>query len=252
MHPDFAVILAFFAIVVPWLGRRRIRQLMQMPQTTKADRLTLYASTFAFQWIAVGVILWRTKVHHITPDDLGLAIPELGKIALISIVLAAAVFANQIVSLRRLATRPDEVRGPIPQLAMKIFPQDNMERLVFFALAATVAICEEIIYRGFVQRVLQDWAIGYLVAGILGSALLFALAHLYQGPRGLFSTFVIGLLFSVVRAWTGSIVPPLIAHFVADFTAGLLAPGRIKSALDSIAKEDAISAVSSDSVTKFQ
>ena len=35
MHWDFALILIFFATAVPLLGRRRVRQLMQMPETTK-------------------------------------------------------------------------------------------------------------------------------------------------------------------------------------------------------------------------
>ena len=56
MHWDFALILLFFAIAVPFLGRRRIRQLLAVPETTKRQRLRLYASTIAFQWIAVAII----------------------------------------------------------------------------------------------------------------------------------------------------------------------------------------------------
>jgi hypothetical protein len=114
-------------------------------------------------------------------------------------------------------------------LALKLFPQDDIERLVFFGLVATVAICEELIYRGFVQRVFERWSGDQVFAGILGSAVFFALAHLYQGTRGLASTFLIGLLFSVIRALTGSLLAPMIAHFVADLTVGLLAPGRLRT-----------------------
>ncbi|MGA8014164.1 MAG: CPBP family intramembrane glutamic endopeptidase, partial [Candidatus Acidiferrales bacterium] len=56
-------------------------------------------------------------------------------------------------------------------------------------------------------------------------------AHLYQGRRGVITTFVVGLLFSLVRSWTGSLLAPLVAHFVADITAGLLAPPRLRVAL---------------------
>jgi uncharacterized protein len=87
-----------------------------------------------------------------------------------------------------------------------------------------------VIYRGFVQRVFQDWPRGSLIVGIVGSALYFALAHLYQGRRGLISTFSVGLMFSAMRAWTGSLVPSIAAHFVADITVGLSAPAKIRSA----------------------
>jgi membrane protease YdiL (CAAX protease family) len=228
---DFALILIFLATAVPWLGRRRIRQLLQSPETTKRDRLRLYASTVASQWVAAAVIFWRATAHSIPAPMLGLAIPNVALTAAVAALLAALIFANQIVSLRRLTLRPSEAQGVLPQLALKIFPQDTVERLAFFVVVTTVAICEEFIYRGFVQRVLADWAGNVVLVGIFGSAAMFALAHLYQGRRGLVSTFIVGLLFSAVRAWTGSLVPSLVAHFVADLTAGLLAPARIRSAV---------------------
>jgi membrane protease YdiL (CAAX protease family) len=237
MHWDFALILILLGVAVPWLGQRRIRQLMQAPQTTKMDRLALYASTVAFQWTAAGVIFWRARKHGISATELGVAIPSILLVTVISIALASLVFANQIFSLRRIAARPAEVRGPVPQLALKIFPQDNVERFAFLGLVSTVAFCEELIYRGFVQRVFQDWSRGNIIAGIAASAAMFSLAHLYQGRRGLVSTFIVGILFSSVRAWTGSLVPPLVAHFVADLTAGFLAPRAVQRALKSADRE---------------
>jgi membrane protease YdiL (CAAX protease family) len=95
----------------------------------------------------------------------------------------------------------------------------------------TVALCEELIYRGFVQRVFQDWSGDSVIIAVIGSAVFFALAHVYQGRRGLVSTFAIGIVFSTVRAWTGSLLPCVVAHFVADITVGMLAPGRLRAGL---------------------
>jgi uncharacterized protein len=231
MHWDFALILIFLATAVPLLGRRRIRHLTRMPQTTKRERLVLYASTVAFQWLAAAVILWRAIARQIPLAGLGLAIPSPALTAIVSVVLASLILVNQLVSLRRLATNPSEAQGVLPQLALKIFPQDSVERLAFFAVVVTVAVCEELIFRGFAQRVFEDWSGGFILAGILGSAAMFSVAHLYQGRRGIITTFVVGLLFSGVRAWTGSLIAPLIAHFIADITAGFLAPARLRAAL---------------------
>ena len=130
-----------------------------------------------------------------------------------------------------ISTHPELVRGMLPQSALKIFPQDSTERGAFFAVVVTVAICEEWIYRGFAQRVFEDSSGGMIWAGIAGSAVLFALAHLYQGPRGVFTTLIVGVLFSIVRAWTGSLLAPLVAHFITDIVAGFLAPPRFRRAL---------------------
>jgi membrane protease YdiL (CAAX protease family) len=233
MHWDFAIILIFLAVAVPWLGRRRIRQLFAMPETTKLDRLSLYASTMSFQWLAAGLILWRANAHGVRPPELGLAIPHPLLTIAVAVILSTLIFLNQIFSLRRLVANPAEIKGALPQLALKIFPQDDVERLAFFALVSTVAACEEIIYRGFVQAVFLTWSGGIVGISILASATFFALAHLYQGRRGLASTAVIGLLFSLIRAWTGSLLAPLIAHFVADLTVGLLVPNKLRAALQS-------------------
>ncbi len=226
---DFAAILLFLAVALPLVGRHRVRQLMRMPETTKTDRLTLYASTVAFQWLAAAVVLWRSQAHRIARASLGLAIPNAGRVALVSIVLLALILTNQLFSLRRLAQLPVKAQGILPQLALKVFPQDNPERLAFLAVVVTVAICEELIFRGFVQQVLENSTGGSLLAGILGSSLLFALAHLYQGRRGIITTLVVGALFASARSWTGSLIAPMVAHFSADLTAGLFAPARFRS-----------------------
>ena len=231
MHWDFALILVFFASAVPLLGLRRIRHLMRLPETTKRNRLALYASTVAFQWFAVAVISWRVQARQIPSLDLGLGVPRPGLTAIVTILLSVIVLTYQLVSLRTISTHPELVRGMLPQIALKIFPQDSTERLAFFAVVITVAICEEWIYRGFAQRVFQDWSGGMIVAGIAGSAVMFALAHLYQGVRGVFTTLIVGILFSLVRSWTGSLMAPLVAHFITDTVAGFLAPPRFRAAL---------------------
>jgi membrane protease YdiL (CAAX protease family) len=232
MHWDFALILLFLGVVIPWMGRRRIRQLMEMPSTTRLERLSLYASTIAFQWVATCVILWRTASRGIQPAELGLAIPRVELAWTVTVLLSLLILANQIVSLRRLAARPQELHGLLPHLALKVFPQDTVERLVFLALVLTVAICEELIYRGFVQYVFQRWAGGTVIVGIIASTIFFGLAHLYQDKRGTTSTVVIGAIFSAVRSWTDSLVPSVIAHFLADLIVGFFAPARVRAALE--------------------
>jgi uncharacterized protein len=227
---DFALILIVLGVVVPTLGRRRVRHLIAMPDTTKTDRLSLYASTLAFQWLTAGVILWRTSSRGIKPAELGLALFQREITITITVVISLLLLANQLFSIKRLASQPSELQTNVPQLALKLFPRDNVERLAFFALVATVSVCEEFIYRGFALRAFEDWSHSTLI-GILCSSLLFSLAHIYQGRRGLISTFTVGVLFAGIRTWTGSLFPPIAAHFVADLTVGLLAPARIRRAL---------------------
>lgn len=229
-HWDLALIVAFLATAVPLMGRRRIQQLMHIPHTNKAERLALYASTMAFQWVISAVILWRITAHGIPAAGLGLRISHPLLTVGVALALSITVFANQMYSLRHLGAAAVDESNILVQLALKVFPQDASERLAFFAVVVTVAFCEEWIYRGFVQRMFHDWG-STAIVGIVGSAILFAGAHLYQGRRGLLSTFSVGLIFSAVRWWTGSLIPSVAAHFVADLAAGYLSPSLVQTAL---------------------
>ena len=221
---DFALILFVLGVLVPWRGAVRIRQILARPRLETADRLALYASTVAFQWLAVGVVAWRCHARALTAQHLALAFPEPELTATTTLALSLLLGASQLYGLRRLARLPADRQGFLHQMARKVMPQNFVEALAFVALAATVSLCEEFLYRGFVFAVLQDAARDSLLLAALGSSLFFALAHFYQGRRGLASTFVVGLLFALARILTGSFAPGIVAHLVADLFAGLRAP----------------------------
>jgi membrane protease YdiL (CAAX protease family) len=224
---DFAAILLFLAAVVPFLGRRRMRRMLASENTTKRDRLRLYASTVLSQWLALCIILWRARVHGIRAWQLGLAVPHPALTIAVTVILTGIILTNQLLSLGQLASHPEALQGTMVQLATRIFPQDDAERAAFLVVVATVAVCEELIYRGFVQTILGRWS-HLALAAIIGSSALFGMAHLYQGRRGILSTLVVGLCFSTIRWWTGSLLSPMVSHFAADIVVGTLAPRKLR------------------------
>lgn len=227
---DFALILFVLAVLVPWRGAVRIKQLLAQPHLDTADRLALYASTIAFQWLAAAVTAWRCYAHGLSAQHLGLAFPQPELTTATAVALALLLSANQFFSLRRLARLPAHRHGFLHQLAQKLLPHNRVETLAFVALVVTVALCEEFLYRGFIFAVIQDVTAGSVVFALLSSSFLFALAHIYQGRRGLLTTFVVGAVFSGARILTGSLAPSIITHLLADLVAGLAAPRLLAAA----------------------
>jgi uncharacterized protein len=220
---DFILILAALAIIVPWRGTVRIHQLLCRPTVASEERLALYASTIVFQWLAAAIAFWRCAAHHYSAAELGLSLDRPAVTVAIGLGMAALLISNQILSVRRLVALPSKKRGTVAEIARRLMPHSQEEVFAFIALVATVAVCEEFLYRGFAQAAFQKTAQGAAAAGIIASALLFAAAHLYQGGRGLVVTFLLGLFFAATRSWTGSILPSVIAHFATDLSAGLAA-----------------------------
>ena len=226
---DFVLIFIVLGVVVPWRGAVRVRELLRQPVLTTADRIAVYASTIAFQWFAVAVVLWRCTVHGMSFRQLGVVLPRPERAALVTVALLVTLLANQFFGLRRLARMPPEQQGFLGALARKLMPQNAVETLAFTALCGTVAVCEEILYRGFVFAALEAALAGSLAAAVLGSSLLFSLAHLYQGRQGLLATFIVGLLLAAARTWTESLAACIVVHLVVDLTAGLAAPRVLRA-----------------------
>jgi membrane protease YdiL (CAAX protease family) len=221
---EFALILFVLGVLLPWRSAARMKKLLARRQLATTDRLALYASTIAFQWAAVGIVAWRSAARGLSLRELGLAYPNPPLTTAILAGLTVLLSLSQIFALRRLARRPPERHTFVHRMAQGVMPHSLVESLAFVALVITVALCEEFLYRGFVLTVLAQAASGSLFVGALASSLLFALAHLYQGPRGLRSTFIVGLIFAVCRIASGSLVPTIVAHFLSDLVAGLTAP----------------------------
>lgn len=86
--------------------------------------------------------------------------------------------------------------------------------LLISLLALAPALCEEVLFRGFVLTGLRRGG-GTLMA-ILVSSILFAVFHL--DPNRLLPTFLIGLVLGTIVVRTGSIFPAVIVHLVHNAT----------------------------------
>src|SRR5271154_4785122 len=217
---DFWLIFVVLGVVLPWRGRMRLQKLLAIERTTTQDRLALYGSTIAFQWLAVAVTAWRAWARGLTLEELGLVVHGPWRILLAAIVGAATLGGLQWLNLRRMGRSPGKAREFMRILAERILPHAPSELLAFLALAVTAGLCEEFLYRGFAMAALTRaglpiWSV------VLLSSMLFGLAHLYQGRGGLLSTLVIGTVFGTARIAYDGLVPVMIWHFAVDAVAGV-------------------------------
>lgn len=98
--------------------------------------------------------------------------------------------------------------------------------LVWLAAAWTLAAFgEEMLYRGYIQNRVEDLisnASFKFILGALTNALLFGLAHAYQGWAGAATSVLFGLVLSAVYRWNGrNLWACILFHGVFD-TPGLI------------------------------
>jgi uncharacterized protein len=90
---------------------------------------------------------------------------------------------------------------------------------VFFLI--TVAISEEVIFRGYIINRLISLT-GNKTAAILLSSFLFTLGHGYEHIGGMIGVGLLGILFAIVYIGRGNLIAPIIMHFLQDFIGILL------------------------------
>ena len=232
---DFWVIFLVLGVILPWRGRARLRRLLAIPHVGMVERLSLYGSTIAFQWIIAAVVAWRAWVHGFTAAELGLTIDGKGRVLLTGIAGAGTLAMLQWLNLRRMGRLPAAERGLLQSLAERIFPQSRVEMLPYFALAVTAGVCEEFLYRGFALAAIIR-AGSPVWAAVVISSILFGLAHIYQGRRGSVSTTLLGALFGAARIVYHSLVPVILWHSAVDLVAGVAGPQYLTQSLDSALK----------------
>jgi len=113
--------------------------------------------------------------------------------------------------------------GKSPQTAKAVFmlaPGSLPEMIVWVILSVTAGICEEFIFRGYLQK--QFLAItGSEVAAVALQAVLFGIAHSYQGVKSIVTITVYGALFGMLAVHRKSLRPGMIQHAMQDSFAGL-------------------------------
>jgi membrane protease YdiL (CAAX protease family) len=88
-------------------------------------------------------------------------------------------------------------------------------------LSFTAGICEEILFRGYLIWMLTPW-LGLLGAAAV-SAVMFGLAHGYQGGKFGPRAFYAGFVMTAFVLATGSIIPGMVLHALVDLVGGYAA-----------------------------
>jgi membrane protease YdiL (CAAX protease family) len=106
------------------------------------------------------------------------------------------------------------------RIARLLLPDTAIEGTVWVLLSISAGVCEEFVYRGYLQRQFSAFTRNR-TAGLLLSALAFGLSHAYQGPSAVIRITVYGALFGALATTTRSLLPGILAHATEDIVSGL-------------------------------
>ncbi|MEQ1473626.1 MAG: CPBP family glutamic-type intramembrane protease, partial [Candidatus Acidiferrum sp.] len=159
------------------------------------DRVRIYERTIFFEWFVLGLVVlgvwlygaplsavfgerWRSVRQLLT--DIGIAL-----VFLIASMAVLSIFGAH-------------TKGPDPATQF-LLPQGRFESMLWIVLSLTAGICEEALFRGYLQRQFMAWTKSAAL-GIALSAAAFGAAHAYQGLRHVVQIAVLGAMLGTL-AW---------------------------------------------------
>jgi membrane protease YdiL (CAAX protease family) len=209
-------------LVILVIGATALRTAMHADQTratANLDRLRMYERTMLIEWITLAVVLLGVAFARVPLTTvLGERWHSLRSVARdLGIGIAYSFVSTMILSIFGSLLHSTQTDRNVQFL----LPHDRLEMTVWVVLSVSAGICEEAVYRGYLQRQFIAFTRN-VPAGILFSAVLFGLAHSYQGFWGAMTIVVDGALLGVLAYWRKSVRPGMIAHAWKDAWAPLL------------------------------
>jgi membrane protease YdiL (CAAX protease family) len=217
--PWHTVLILFLQAGLVIRGLLRAGQLRAMENP---DRILIYRKTIVVQWFVFALVLaglwlrgssiysvlgerWRSLRQFFA--DLGI-----GLIFLIGSILLTSLLTSHA---QESATN---------QATQFLLPQTGLEIAWWVVLSLTAGICEETLYRGYLQRQFTSFTKS-VPFGIVLSGVLFGAAHSYQGLRQATVIASMGALGGTVAYWRKSTRPGMVAHTLQDLLGGLMRHG---------------------------
>lgn len=210
------IIAVLIGVIYPVYIMAAYRRINENIKTDGKFRLVDYKRTLCIFWVLTIII----GANYLASGQPQLNIyPKFSWIntALTVLVLAFSYF--QYTTTKIPAATAAAVKEKLKDI-YHYLPKTGKELNWFTFLSVSAGICEEIIFRLFLFEYLRE-STSLLVAFVITN-LIFALTHIGSGKKNGVSSFILGLLFSVIYYFTGNIWIAVLLHASIDINAGIL------------------------------
>jgi len=200
----------------------------QAEYANQHGRMNIYLLTMGWEWLLLLYVVWGLRRMRVPLREI-MGEKWKGPLdALLDAAIAAAFWLLSAFVLAGMAyllglAKEQNIQAAREQISF-LFPHSGVEILVWALLSATAGFCEEIIFRGYLQKQLASIT-GATWIGIVGQAAVFGGSHMYEGIQRVIIIAVWGIMFGVLAHFRRSLRPGMMAHGFHDFFTGLA--GRV-------------------------
>jgi membrane protease YdiL (CAAX protease family) len=195
-----------------------------------ADRplhlLPNYTITIVYEWLLGALALWGVRMRGVRGKQLlGLWKPTLRDWladfgAAIAFWLVAVMFLSVVAQVLRHGLGSNLDPRKIADITQRLAPTTGTEMVLFLILSISAGICEEFVFRGYLQQQFARLG-GHVWIGVVLAALVFGCAHGYEGIAGVLLIAAYGAMFGVLALLRRGLRTGMIAHAWHDSISGI-------------------------------
>jgi membrane protease YdiL (CAAX protease family) len=223
-----------FGLAVPFLSGVQSRREMDGIEFTENIRRRFFLANSLFLAIAGSAILlhwaWRDRPFSLMGFQPNMHINHPLRTGVWVAVLAILYFADLFHAIRE-ASKSGSAEAALGE-GTPFMPRKWRELPAYLLMCISAGVFEEVIYRGFMVTYFlpQHPANSSLpVLAVLAPALLFSLAHGYQGWQAVAKIFLLSVLLALIFLTSGSIWLVMLIHTLIDLIGGLVAIRLLRS-----------------------
>ena len=209
--PVHTAIVVAIAAVNAYVGVIRSEH---MRHAASVNRVAMYGRTMIFEWVMLAIVLVGLRLHGTSfYRVLGERWRSIAQ--LMTDVGIALLFLMASIAMTSLLG-PAHRNGSATDAAVQfLLPQGRLETAMWVCLSVSAGICEEAVFRGYLQQQFVGMTRSVPV-GIALAAVAFGASHAYQGWRNAAMIAVGGAMGGALAYWRKTVRPGMIAHAMQD------------------------------------
>jgi membrane protease YdiL (CAAX protease family) len=224
MYPAFSdhVLLWIFGLVLPFLSGWQSQSKLAFLHFSEATRRKFYFSNSLVLGAMAAITVLNWLWHKRDFEEMGFRQSQLIQHYWpLAALILGLYLADVVYSIRNAQKYPDLLKK---EDFMAFLPERWREIPAYSVMCISAAVFEEIVFRGFMVTYFIDPASTDIPwIAIFFPAILFGMAHYYQGLAAVLKIFVLSLLLAILFIQTKSLIWVMIIHFIIDFSGGLIA-----------------------------
>ena len=210
------LLVVILGLVLPFFSGIRGSEQMHKVHFDEATRRRFFLSNSLVLWVlaAVAMGIWYLMgFQKIVNQPL-------------TWVATAAFVVFYVIEVIQNYLQKDQQQKTFEQWEHNIpfLPESYRELPAYILLCLSAAICEEIMYRGFmVNYFINPMKDGFPWIAVIFPAVMFSIAHFYQGYEAMGKIFILSALFGVIFIVSKSLLIVIVLHFLIDLFGGITA-----------------------------